>query len=979
VNTLKKLFSRQFYRSFVFWLLSLLALYSVLGFIVLPKVIHNTISDQVSTHLGWNTTIKKVEFNPFLMTLTINQLAISEDDKESISFSRFHADFELRSITEGAFTFKNIALVDPSFHLSIDADGNNNIQQALAAHPQPEESVAPDAEQDDSPSVIPKLLFDNISVENGALSANDLSQGDLIQHQLNPISFTLQDFSTYVEKGGDYQLSISLGEHQSLDWKGSIAVAPIASQGAFTVKGIKLARFWPYIEAFSPYQLRRSNTDLQANYSFSYIDANLQLQLDDAFVTFNDIQLADKQKPDAFLNIKQIKVGPTAFDLAKQSVAIQQVAIDTIDLDVIRTPDGELEFLAPLDAFLAKNASADEDVVVKSEEVASTPFQWSINNIALHNSNVQITDNFVAGGASISVHDIAAELSALNQSLSNTQPFALSYQIENSAENSVSGELVAQPFSIDSDIKIAALPISIIQPYIAEIAHVEIKKGALSIVGNSSLMTDETEGLTGEFNGNIEVNDFESFDTINKRRLLGWDKLTVTPLDLHLSPLSIDIEKIALKKPYSRLVITEDRVINFAQLMVDKTDPKPTVEPTPGPAPKINISEITLQDGGAYFADLSLRPQFSTGIQQLNGSIKGLSSNNLESADVDIDGRIEEYGKVVVLGKINPLGGDLSTDININFDKIELTTMTPYSGRYAGYVIDKGKLSLDLNYKIQNGMLDGTNRLVLDQFELGDAVESKEAVNLPLKLALALFKDSNGVIDLSLPTTGDMNSPDFEIGGIVMKALVNVITKAITSPFSLLANLAGGDEDALKSVSFALGSATLDAEQKANLKTLASLLIERPQLILEMRVNVDSEKDKLQLQQQALAVLVDAENNNQKQQLTVMEALLAAQQGKESVQAFKNQLLATQDKQQKVDEAIFDQQYQQALFDHLVLQQPITRLQLSELAQQRISIIKNELIKVNNVNNQQVFALQPSLTGHATDTVINTIFSLTSK
>lgn len=977
MNTFKKLFSRRFYRSITFWLLSLLALYSVLGFVVLPKLIHNTISEQVSTRLGWTTNIDKVEFNPFMMTLSIDKLAIADGKTEIISFSRFLADFEMRSITEGAYTFKNIALTDPNFHLMIDKDGNTNIQLALDAHPQPETEVT---EVDDTPTAMPKLLFDNISVENGALSATDASRGDVIKHQLNPISFNLQTFSTYIEEGGDYKLHISLDEGQSLDWKGNISIAPIASVGSFNLKGIRIERFWPYLAAFSPYQLRHSNTDIQANYALSYIDDRPQLQLNEALVAINDIKLADPQKTDPFVNIKQIKIGPTKFDLLKQSVMIDKVAIDTINLEVVRDKDGELALLAPLNAFLEKADEAPTEAVQAVGAEPTTPFLWSIDNIVIDNSVVQITDHFVKGGNAIKVHNIRAELSTLNQSLTNKQPFELAYQVASSGENSFSGELVAQPFSLQSKINLSQLPIPLIQPYVAEVAHVSIDKGALSIDGDATLAMHEKTGLSGKFNGNIDFSNFESQDTLNKQRLLGWEKLSVKPLALNLSPLSIAIKKVALTKPYSRLIITEDRKINFSELMIAQTPEKPQPKsPSSGPDPKIDIAEITIKDGGAYFADLSLRPQFGTSIEQLNGFIKGLSSSNLESADVDIKGRVEEYGKVAVIGEINPLSGDLTTDINVNFDKIELTTMTPYSGRYAGYVIDKGKLSLDLNYKIANGILDGKNRLILDQFELGDKVDSEEAVDLPLKLALALFKDSDGIIDISLPTKGDMNSPDFEIGGIVMKALVNVLTKAITSPFSLLANLVGGDQDALQSVSFTLGSATLDSTQKENLKTLAKLLIKRPQLILEMRVNVDSEQETRILQQQALTKKLDLNNKDQQQQLTAMESLLEKIEGKKAVTDIKNSLVATQDKKQEVDAAAFNKQYQQALFEHLSLLQPIASLQLTELAQQRISTIKNELIKVNKVDNQQIFALKSSLKATAKDAKINTIFSLTSK
>lgn len=973
MNTFNKLFSRQFYRSIPFWLLFLLALYSVLGFFVLPKVIDSTIKEQVSSRLGWQTKIEKIAFNPFLFTLSIDNLDIRDAKSKAISFTRLHADFELRSITEGAYTFKEIALVDPNFHLEIDKAGKMRIQNALAAHPQP---VDPEAEATPAaPSATPKLLFDSIKIVNGVVSANDESRGEPIKHHLDDINFELQHFSTYVEKGGDYQLHITLNEDQSIDWKGNIAVAPIASQGTFALTGIKIERFWPYLAPLSPYKLLHSSTDLQADYTLSYIDDRLQLQLSEANIAMNDIALADPQKDTPFLNIKKISVGPTKFDLLKQSVAIENVVLDSIDLDVVRDKEAQIEFLTPLDAFLAKSTTSEP----APETDADAPgFMWSVDNIALNDSSVQVTDQFVTGGAAIKVHNINAQLAQLNQSLSNKQPFSLDYQVESSGKNSLSGEMVAQPFSIETDIKLAALPIPIIQPYVAEIAHVEIQKGTVSLDGHSNLTPDADDGLTGLFKGSVAIDNFETLDTITKQRILGWQKLSVSPFTINLLPLEINIDQIALDKPYSRVVITEDRLVNLTQLMIDKGEPKTETDSTENAA-DIKIKEILLKDGGAYFADLSLIPQFSTSIENLNGSIKGLSSNNLESADVDLSGSIEEYGKMLVDGKINPLSGDLTTDIDVNFEKIELTTMTPYSARYIGYNIDKGKMNLGLNYKISKGILDGSNRLILDQFELGEKVESKEAIDLPLKLALALFKDSDGIIDINLPTKGDMNSPDFEIGGIVVKALVNVMTKAVTAPFSMLANLVGGDEDALKSVSFALGSATLSEQEKKNIATLSELLIKRPQLVLELRVQVDSSKDKKQLQLQAVEKQLDLSNKNAQQQLTATESALVQLMGEESVKNIKNQLVAAQGEQQSVDESAFNQQYQQALMNRLVSLQPIKDLQLSELAQQRISSIKNQLIKVNKVDSKQIFALQPSLKGSAEGAVINTIFSLTGK
>ncbi|PKG40996.1 DUF748 domain-containing protein [Psychromonas sp. Urea-02u-13] len=984
MNTFKKLFSRQFYRSVPFWLLFLLALYSLIGFVALPKIIHNTISEQVDAQLGWQTSIKKIEVNPFLFTLTISELAITEEQAETIAFSRFHADFELRSLFEGAFTFKNVELIDPSFHLAIAADGTTNIQQALAQHQIAEVEIEPTAA---TPFVMPKLLFDNISVKNGSLKATDHSQKTLIKHQLNPISFNLKDFSTYVEKGGDYELHISLGNEQSIDWSGNLSVAPISSQGSFSIKGIKAHRLWPYIAPFSPYTLLHSDVDLQSNYALSYIDSHFQVTLDNAFVTLHDINVALQAASPEFVSIKQIKVGPTQFNLNQQNVAIEKIVIDSIDLDLLRDKSGELALLAPLDKFLAKNNHKEQTITETTPAVnPSKPFQWSIKDIVVENSQINFVDQSVKSEAKIKIHEINASLSELNQSLANKQAFSLSYQVESSKKNSISGDLTAQPFKLNSHLVLADIALNLVQPYVSEFANVSIEKGALSVTGDVKLARHKQQGLQdefkGNFKGNIAITDFDSRDTIIKRRLLGWKKLQVTPFKVNLSPLAIDINKIILDKPYSRLVITADRSINFSQLMIAQKETKSKktkAKSKQSPAPQININEILINGGSTYFADLSLRPQFGTSIQNMHGVIKGLSSNNLESADVKIKGTVEEYGKVLVEGKINPLSGDLYTDININFDKIELTTLTPYAGRYAGYVIDKGKLSLALNYKIVKGYLDGHNRLILDQFELGDAVDSEESLDLPLKLALALFKDSDGIIDISLPTTGDMNSPDFEIGGLIMKALLNVLTKAVTSPFSLLANLAGGDEQTLNAVEFELASATLSEQQTANLKTLAELLNKRPQLILEIRVNVDSEQESHVLKIQALNTRLALADKAVSEQINIMEQAITETEGEKTLEALKKPLVEAQDPEKEVEQALFDEQYQQLLFDHLVSVQPLASLQLTELAQQRISVIKNELIKINTVNNSQVFALNPSLEGSAENNIITTTFNLTSK
>ncbi len=392
----------------------------------------------------------------------------------------------------------------------------------------------------------------------------------------------------------------------------------------------------------------------------------------------------------------------------------------------------------------------------------------------------------------------------------------------------------------------------------------------------------------------------------------------------------------------------------------------------------LTISEIEFVNGNAFFADLSLQPEFATAIENINGNISGLSMNNLERADIDITGNVDEYGKMFVDGKINPLSGDLYTDINVKFEKIELPTLTPYSGRYAGYVINKGKLNLELNYQIAQRQLNGSNRLILEQFELGNKVNSPEAVNLPLKLAVALFKDHNGIIDISLPTKGDMDSPDFAIGGLLLKAFLNVMTKAVTSPFSMLANLAGGDDPKLNKVAFDFGQSSLSTQQSANLSTLAEVLIKRPQLILEIHASVDKEKDGLALKAQKLTEKIQSQtgdNARPEKRISAMESLLNELSGDGSTETIKAALEASQ---AEVAPEVAAFEYEKALYNTLLEKQPLSNLELRQLAKQRVSIIQEALIKQNSVPENQVFVMRPSLKGQAETDKILTTFSLTA-
>jgi hypothetical protein len=272
---------------------------------------------------------------------------------------------------------------------------------------------------------------------------------------------------------------------------------------------------------------------------------------------------------------------------------------------------------------------------------------------------------------------------------------------------------------------------------------------------------------------------------------------------------------------------------------------------------------MTLVNGKVLFSDRFVKPNYSADLSDLTGKLSAFSSvstpNAPNMADLELRGRAEGTASLEILGKLNPLAKPLALDITGKVRELELPPLSPYAVKYAGYGINRGKLSLDVNYVVlPDGRLTASNKLILNQLSFGDKVEGSTA-SLPVKLAVALLVDRNGVIDLDLPISGSLNDPQFSLGPIIVKVIINVIVKAITAPFSLLAGALGGGGDELSTVSFAAGSAQLAPEAKAGLDKVAKALADRPALKLTVVGTSSMEAERAGFKRERLDELVRAE------------------------------------------------------------------------------------------------------------------------
>jgi hypothetical protein len=347
--------------------------------------------------------------------------------------------------------------------------------------------------------------------------------------------------------------------------------------------------------------------------------------------------------------------------------------------------------------------------------------------------------------------------------------------------------------------------------------------------------------------------------------LIKWERLDIRGLNFQQNPSRLDIAEVVVRKPYARVIIESDTTLNVANALKSPGADKGGIAPeaarnksqvkspdaatsstqTQGAtaAMPMAIKKVLIKDGLANFTDLSVTPHFTAAIQQLEGSVLGLSSKPGSRATVDLDGAVDAFSPVSIKGQVNLLGTPLYADLALDFRNMELSIFNPYSGKFAGYNITKGKLSTELHYKVEGRKLDAQHHVVIDQLEFGDKTDSKDAVSLPIKLAVALLKDRNGVIDLNLPVTGSLDDPKFRLGPIIWKVFVNILEKAVTAPFALLGSLFGGGPD-LQFIDFRPGAAALDASQADKVASIVKALQGRPQLKIEVPIAAVAELDR---------------------------------------------------------------------------------------------------------------------------------------
>jgi hypothetical protein len=463
-----------------------------------------------------------------------------------------------------------------------------------------------------------------------------------------------------------------------------------------------------------------------------------------------------------------------------------------------------------------------------------------------------------------------------------------------------------------------------------------------------------------------------------------------------LKPNRLNVEGVTLTAPMGEVIIKKDGSLALQDLFIESDSDQalaPAAQSTTASTTEqaralddvfpFKLKRMQVVDGKLFFADLSLIPEFQANIHDLNGNLGGLSSKVENYATMAFEGRVEEYGSTKIEGQVQPFDVRGYTQVDMAFRNIELNYLSPYSAKFAGRKIDAGKISLDLQYKIQKSRLDGNNDVVIDSIVLGAKDPNSDAPDLPLDLAVALLSDNEGRMELGLPVSGDIDNPEFAFGSLIWKAFSNMIAKIVSAPFAALARLIGGEEEVLDAVAFEAGRTVLPPPEAEKLSKIATALLQRPQLMLNVQGQYDAAVDGEALKSVAvrskLAALMEIEvqdpfllpalNVTDGATQKALETLAAETLAGEQIEALKVEFGLAKAKKTKDSSTKKDTSpppepdpagYYEGLFDRLVAAEPADEATLVQLAQDRAAAIQDQLVAVGEVPAERVSQIEPA-------------------
>jgi len=773
-----------------------------------------------------------------------------------------HGEVKLTDVEPlgGVIHLDRIRLDGLTANLALNADGTTNLTPLMGGGQSPAAPPAPSPKAGPPPDV----SLESFQLTSGAINLTDSAASPPAVAALKELGVSLKGLRLNGQTPAPFQMSAKLGGGGAIAIKGALAPAQSHADAELALDQVDLPALQPFAQPFLAANIAAGKLSVHGNLHSDFASGHFNLHVEPATVALDNLDVRAASGAERPIGWNRLAISIGQIDLAARNAIVKEVSADSIHLFARRNRDGSLS-LAALARSPKAAKVANAPVAAPAAAAASAPekpWHYRVESIALEKTEARFEDDTTSRPAIFALSPLNLRLKDVSDDFAKPIGLDLNGTLNNKGGFAVSGTAAIAPLDAKLRVSTVNLDLAPADPYVGSALNATIARAALTANGALALKAAR-DGLQVSYRGDATLGDFRLLDKLTGGALLKWTALKATRIAFKLRPLEVHVGAIALDDFRASAILNHDGKLNLRDLTAGPKSPpasgtagnqpaqvalpSPSHAPAGQPGADIEIGRVTLQGGDVKYADNFIEPNYSAELEDIGGRVGSFGTHTESPAELALKAELNGSAPIDITGSVNPLAPAAFIDVRAKANGVDLGGFTPYSAKYTGYPIVKGTLTFDLHYLLKNQKLTADNHILIDQLTFGDRVESRDATNLPVRLAVSLLKDSKGVIDLNIPISGSLSDPKFSVGSVILHTLTNLIARAATSPFSLLAGAIGamaGGSQSLEFVEFPPGLAVLTPDSREKLDVIATALQQRPAIRLDILGRVDPNFDR---------------------------------------------------------------------------------------------------------------------------------------
>ncbi|WP_406869014.1 DUF748 domain-containing protein [Paraburkholderia fungorum] len=836
---------------------------------------------------------------PFFAARTVHVAAATLEPLKSLyHFDDIRIDAPSASLARdknGVLSVEKMFTPEPAAHASVPASAAAASTTAKNAASAPAAASGASAPVAASGASAPEktaqpldLSIKRFAINDGTVNVHDEAASRPVELGLQKLAVTLTDFSTLATAPAHYTLNTNFKDATgSLGVAGAFGLVAKTASAKLDLKSLPLPPLQPYLDTATAAQVVDGALSVNANVDANWSKSPVAVMVSDTQLNLQSLKLAARGSKAPAVSLAQGQVTIKQVDVAGRTADIAGVDTTGLVVNAQRLKDGSIDLAA-----LAGPHQAEQQRTAihaaKKAEAEGPAWHYKIGELNLKDATANFTDNTTPNPVKLSVTPLQLKVRQISDDLSKPLPIDLQATLNKKGTLGVNGDVTATPLKVAVKVNANRLDAAAFEPYFGGKLNALIASALLN--ANGDLALSQAKALKATYRGDVALVDVRMLDKATSDPFAGWGSLALTDLkaDYDERGTVVDAGRVTFTKFYGRVLLDAQGKLNLNDVVAHEsgaaqslTRDKSGSEPVPltpqaasspevasAPVPassvksataaapatvtaatppqspvKLHFGQLVLQQGRVTYTDNFIKPNFTANLVGIQGTVGAFGTQSTTPAPVDIAAKLAANGPLSIRGTVNPLIAKPALDLTASAHDIELTNLTPYSAKYAGYPITKGKLNVDLHYKLDNDQLNANNHIFIDQLTFGDHVENNTATKLPVRLAISLLKNSRGEIDVNLPVSGSLSNPEFSIGGLIWHAVLNLLQKAVTAPFSLIANAFGGSGEEMGYVEFDPGSAKLSDAADKKLDAIVKALADKSSIRIDLIGRVDPAVD----------------------------------------------------------------------------------------------------------------------------------------